>query len=264
MLYSVCSFSTQPLHLFLFDSGALHSFITSKYVAKHSLPVTTLKHKMLISSPGGAIRASLICPKLNLKLRGAEFPANLIVLESDGIDVILGMDWLAKFKGVIECASRVVTVENGEGVKVEFVVDTSSTEQCKLNHLEGSIVDQIQIACEFSDVFPEEFPGMPPDRDIEFVIDLVLGTAPIAKRPHRMPANDLAKLKRQIQELLEKVYVRPSTSPWGAPVLFVQKKDGIQRMCIDYRALNDVTIKNKYPYPESKIGLTKLQELECF
>jgi hypothetical protein len=86
----------------------------------------------------------------------------------------------------------------------------------------------------------------------------------ILERLKAMPANDLAKLKRQIQELLEKVYVRPSTSPWGAPMLFVQKKDGSQRMCIDYRALNDVTIKNKYPYPESKIGSTNLQELECF
>ncbi|WVZ57271.1 hypothetical protein U9M48_007676 [Paspalum notatum var. saurae] len=90
---------------------------------------------------------------------------------------------------------------------------------------------------------------MPPDREIEFVIDLIPGTAPIYKRPYRMDANQLAELKEQIQELLDKGYIRPSTSPWGAPVIFVPKKDGTQRMCIDYRALNDVTVKNKYPLP---------------
>ena len=90
---------------------------------------------------------------------------------------------------------------------------------------------------------------MPPDREIEFVIELVPGTAPIYKRPYRMDANQLAELKDQIQDLLDKGYIRPSTSPWGAPVIFVPKKDGGTRMCVDYRALNEVTIKNKYPLP---------------
>jgi hypothetical protein len=90
---------------------------------------------------------------------------------------------------------------------------------------------------------------MPPDRKIEFVIELVLGTAPIFKRPYRMAANQLAELKEQFQELLDKGYIRPSASPWGAPVIFVPMKDGMQRMCMDYRSLNEVTIKNKYPSP---------------
>jgi hypothetical protein len=90
---------------------------------------------------------------------------------------------------------------------------------------------------------------MPPDREIEFVIELVPGTAPIFKRPYRMVANQLAELKEQLQELLDTRYTRPSASPWGAPVIFVPKKDGTQRMCRDYRSLNEVTIKNKYPLP---------------
>jgi hypothetical protein len=102
---------------------------------------------------------------------------------------------------------------------------------------------------EFPDVFPEELPGMPPDREIEFVIELVPGTALIFKRPYRMAANQLAELKEQLQELLDKGYIRPSASPWGAPIIFVPKKDGTQRMCVDYRSLNEVTIKNKYPLP---------------
>jgi hypothetical protein len=93
-------------------------------------------------------------------------------------------------------------------------------------------------------------PGTPLDHDIEFVIELILGTAPIYKNPYRMSDKQLAKLKEQIQELQGKGYIRPSSSPWGAPVIFVLKKDGTQRMCVDYRALNAVTIKNKYPLPQ--------------
>ena len=90
---------------------------------------------------------------------------------------------------------------------------------------------------------------MPPDRDIEFVIELIPKTSPIAKRPYRMAASELAELKKQLEELQRSGYFRPSSSPWGAPVLFVKKKDGSMRLCVDYRALNEVTIKNKYPLP---------------
>jgi hypothetical protein len=90
---------------------------------------------------------------------------------------------------------------------------------------------------------------MPPDRDIEFSIELLLETTPISKRDYQMDAKDLIELKKQIEELLEKGFIRPSSSPWGAPVLFVNKKDGSRRICVDYRSLNEVTIKNKYPLP---------------
>jgi hypothetical protein len=90
---------------------------------------------------------------------------------------------------------------------------------------------------------------MPPERKVEFAIELILGTAPISKIAYRVSGSELVELKKQIDELLEKGYIRPSTSPWAASVLFVEKKDGIKRMCIDYRALNEVTIKNKYPLP---------------
>jgi hypothetical protein len=102
-------------------------------------------------------------------------------------------------------------------------------------------------------VFPEELPGMPPERKVEFAIELIPGTAPISKRAYRVSRPELVELKKQIDVLSEKGYIRPSTSPWATPVLFVEKKDVTKRMCIDYRALNEVTIKNKYPYPELKI-----------
>jgi hypothetical protein len=99
------------------------------------------------------------------------------------------------------------------------------------------------------DVFAEELLGMPPDREVEFVIDLLPGTAPISKCPYRMSVEELKELKKQLTKLQEAGYIHPSSSPWGAPLLFVQKKDGSQRMCVDYRFLNDVTVKNKYLLP---------------
>jgi hypothetical protein len=118
-----------------------------------------------------------------------------------------------------------------------------------LNHLDAASTLDIITISEFPDNFPEELLGMPPDHEIEFVIELVPSTAPIFKRPYRMAANQLAELKEQLQELLDKRYICPSASPWGAPDIFVLKKDGTQRMCVDYRSLNEVTTKNMYPLP---------------
>jgi hypothetical protein len=117
---------------------------------------------------------------------------------------------------------------------------------CEFSRRQGMPPDR---DIEFLDVFPEDLPGMPPDRDIEFSIELILGTAPISKRPYRMDVKDLAELKKQIEELLSEGFIRPSSSPWGAPTLFVDKKDGSRRLCIYYGSLNEVTIMNKYPLP---------------
>jgi hypothetical protein len=117
-----------------------------------------------------------------------------------------------------------------------------------VNQLDASQGSKVPVVNEFPDV-PEELPGMPPDRDIEFVIELKLGTTPIYKTPYRMATQELAELKEHIKELLEKGFICPSLSPWGAPVIFVPKKDGTQMLCVDYHALNEVTVKNKYPLP---------------
>jgi hypothetical protein len=105
------------------------------------------------------------------------------------------------------------------------------------------------VVNKFPDVFPEELLGMPPNRDIEFVIELKPGTTPIYKTPYRMATTELAELKEHVKELLEKGFIHPRSSPWGAPVIFVSKKDGTQRLCVDYHALNEVTVMNKYPLP---------------
>ena len=107
----------------------------------------------------------------------------------------------------------------------------------------------VPVVCEFPDVFPEELLGLPPEREIEFCIDVITGTDPISMPPYRMAPAKLKELNEQLKEFLEQGFIRPSTSPWGAPILFVKKKDGSLRLCIDYRQLNKATIKNKYPLP---------------
>ncbi|KAK1677095.1 hypothetical protein QYE76_037943 [Lolium multiflorum] len=108
----------------------------------------------------------------------------------------------------------------------------------------------IRVVCRYPDVFPDDLPGMPPDRDIEFIIELIPGTGPIAQRAYSMNPAELVELKKQLDDMLHKGLIRPSASPWRSPVLFVDKKDGANRLCTDYRKLNDVTIKNKYPLPK--------------
>jgi hypothetical protein len=164
------------------------------------------------------------------------------------------MDWLSKHKVLIDCAKKSIKLTTPEGKELEFVAEPVVTTMVVANHVKVNKLDasqgpEVPVVSGFPVVFPEELPGMPPDRDIEFVIELMPGTAPIHKSPYRMATPELAKLKEHIKELLEKGFIHPNSSSWGAPVIFVLKKDGTQRLCVDYHALNKVTIKNKYPLP---------------
>jgi hypothetical protein len=182
-----------------------------------------------------------------INLSGVVFPTSLVVLNSHGIDVILGMDWLTKYRGNIVYAERTVTVTNHRGKTVTCHIRPRLPDPT-IHSLKVGNPKDVPIVKEYLDVFPEELPDMPPHREIEFVIDLAPGTAPIAKRPYRMAATELAELKKQLNKLEQKGYIKSSSSSWGAPVLFV-KKDGSMRLCVDYRALNELTVKNKYPLP---------------
>jgi hypothetical protein len=124
--------------------------------------------------------------------------------------------------------------------------------------------EAINVVSEFIDVFPEELPGMPPERKVEFAIELISGTTSISKRAYRVSGPELVELKKQIDELSEKGYIRPGTLPWAAPVLFVEKNDGTKRMCIDYRSLNEVTIKNKYTLPRIEDLFDQLRGASVF
>ena len=125
-------------------------------------------------------------------------------------------------------------------------------------------VKDVPIVCEYPEVFPEDLSGLPPDRQVEFKIDLVPGAAPIARAPYRLAPAEMKEMMSQLQELLDKGFIRPSTSPWAPPVLFVKKKDGTMRICIDYRELNKVTIKNKYPLPRIDDLFDQLQGASYF
>jgi hypothetical protein len=222
----------------LFDSRASHSFISVAYVEKHNLPLALLKCQMIVSSPGEDMPTQQLCLKLNLKIRGANFIANLIVLESRGIDIILGIDWLSKHKVLIDYAKKSIKLTTPDGKELEFAAELVVTakgvaNRAKVNEMDVVQGSEVPVVNEFPDVFPEELPGMPLDRDIEFVIELKPGTAPIYKTPFRMTTLELAELKEHIKELLEKGFIHPSSSPWGAPLIFVPKKDGTQRLCVD-------------------------------
>jgi hypothetical protein len=165
---------------------------------------------------------------------------------------------------VIDIAARAIEVHSSTcGETTLYLPDQGCTRSCAFAMLE-SPVEKIPVVCDYPDVFPDELPGMPPDRDIEFAIELQPGTAPISKRPYRMPPAELAELKKQLQELLDKGFIRPSTSPWGCPALFVKKKDESLRMCVDYRPLNAVTIKNKYPLPRIDVLFDQLVGAKVF
>ena len=192
----------------------------------------------------------MFCKAVPIIIHGIEFEANLIVLGTQGLEVVLGMDWMAKHQGLIDCAKQAITMTSSTGVIVEHVSERQSIRtQCNKS-IAGPTIDQVRIVCEYPDVFPDELPGMPPDRDIEFIIELIPGTGPIAQRPYSMNPAELVELKKQLDDMLSKGLIQPSASPWRSPVLFVDKKDGSIRLCTDYRKLNDVTIKNKYPLPK--------------
>jgi hypothetical protein len=247
----------------LFDTGATHSFVTASWVESHNIPVAPMYPPMRVSSVGGRTQTNGFCPSTRVQIRGIEFPADLIVMgnQDTTIDVILWMNWLTMYQASLSCDKRTVKLVSlsGEEVLVELVLSgprkgdchqvTAHTEEIKPS-------EAINVVSDFPDVFPEELLGMPPERKVEFAIELIPGTAPISKRAYRVSGPELVELKKQLDELLEKGYIRLSTSPWAAPLLFVENKDGTKRMCIDYRSLNEVTIKNKYPCPELKIYLT--------
>ncbi|GJY68224.1 putative reverse transcriptase domain-containing protein [Tanacetum coccineum] len=199
-------------------------------------------------------------------------------VELGSFDVIIGMDWLRRYHAVIVCDEKLVQVpygnetltfcgnESSNGRESRLTVISCSKAQeymakgCQVflaqisakkeeDKSERKQIEDVQIVRDFPEVFPEDLPGLPPARPVEFQIDLIPGAAPVARAPYRLAPSEMKELSEQLQELSDKGFIRPSSSPWGAPVLFVKKKDGSFRMCIDYRELNKLTVKNRYPLP---------------
>eukprot|EP00253_Pinus_taeda_P016801 PITA_16801 len=258
----------------LIDPGATLSYVSPKVVEHCKLSSERFKNPWLVQLATGAKRRVLA--KINncsFSIAGQPMTADLNVLPLGSYDILIGMDWLEKHWSLVNCKTKTIYYKDDlgqqqelQGIKhpVQIRPITASQlakclrKKCQIYAIQVGYANQkdkmsalgnIPVVQEFADVFPEEVPGLPPKRDIDFTIELIPGAAPVSRAPYRMSVPELTELKMQLQELLDKQYIRPSVSPWGAPVLFVKKKDGTLRMCIDYRQLNKLTVKNKYPLP---------------
>jgi hypothetical protein len=209
----------------LFDSGASHDFISKACTQKHQLEIEHVITPYLIRTPGGNIATKKLVMATPLSLAGRLFRTNLIVLEGQGIDVTLGMGWMKRCKAVLDITAHTVHLESPTHGSVVLKLPSPISIASALHHTVAQNLEDIPVACEFPDVFPKDLPGMPPDRDVEFIIELQPDTTPISQRPYKMTPKELAELKVQLNELLDKGYIHPSSSPWGCPALFVKKKD---------------------------------------
>ena len=211
---------------------------------------------------------------------GQEFLADLILLDIHDFDVILGMDWLSRHHATVDCYKKEVRFCRPGETEIVFyglrktlpnnIMTAMKASKMLQKSYHGYLAYAIEVRDggsrleEFTDVLPEDLPGIPPDREIDFQIELAFGTKPISKAPYRMAHLELKELKVQMEELVNKGFFRPSTSPWGAPILFVKKKDGSLRLCINYRDLNKVTIRNQYPLPRIDDLFNQLQGARVF
>ncbi|GKF00431.1 hypothetical protein Tco_0023781 [Tanacetum coccineum] len=166
-------------------------------------------------------------------------------VELGSFDVIIGMDWLRRCHAVIMCDEKLVRVPCGKETLIFHGNESNDWRESRLTIISCSKAQEYMA----KGLFPEDLLGLPSARPVEFQIDLIPGVAPVARAPYRLAPSEIKELSEQLQELSDKGFIIPSSSPWGAPVLFVKKKDGSFRMCIDYRELNKLTMKNRYPLP---------------
>jgi hypothetical protein len=228
-------------------------------VEKYCIPCIESREGFIIHSPGGQIFTKEVAFHVPVTLAERDFPTNMIVLKGQDIDVILDMNWLAQHKAILNTDMRTIRLSYGqEEVLLSILVAILAKPFGRVYEAIIPEIQDIPVVCEFPDIFPEDLPGLTPERDVEFVIELKPSTTPISRRSYRMPPNELAELKTQLQDLLEKGFIRPSSLPWGCPAIFVKKKDQTLGMCVDYRPLNEVTIKNKYPLPRIDILFDQL------
>jgi hypothetical protein len=242
----------------LFDSGASHDFMSFTCAKKAKLSLVASGAPYVISSPGGLVDADQVVQKVSLELSGRIFSTNLIILSGQSIDVILGMNWMKAHRAVFDIIGFLVHLDSPVYGKVILHLHAISRIKASLHHVVVLKLEDIHVIREYRDAFPNELSGIPPERAIEFKIELQPGTAPVAKAPYKMSHVEMKELKVQLQGLLDKGYIHPSTLPWGCSALFVEKKDKELRLCVDYRPLNAVTIKKKYPLPHIDILFDQL------
>ncbi|GJX32665.1 putative reverse transcriptase domain-containing protein [Tanacetum coccineum] len=213
----------------LFDTGADRSFISTAFSSLINIAPTSLENFYDVElADGKLVKIDTIIRGCTLNFLDHPFNIDLMPVELGSFDVIIGMDWLRRYHAVIVFLAQI----------------SAKKEEDKS---EGKQIKDVPIVRDFPEVFPQDLPGLPPARPVEFQIELIPGAAPVARAPYRLAPSEMKELSEQLQELSDKGFIRPSSSPWGASVLFVKKKDGSFRMCIDYYELNKLTVKNHYP-----------------
>ncbi|GJT45362.1 putative reverse transcriptase domain-containing protein, partial [Tanacetum coccineum] len=261
----------------LFDSGADRSFVSTTFSALLDVIPSTLDTSYAVKLADGRIsETNMILKGCTLGLLGHPFDIDLMHVKLGSFDIIVGMDWLAKYHAVIVCDEKMVRIPYGDEVliiegdgckggsksKLSIISCTKAqkyiqkgcpvyivqvTERKSDDKPEKKRIKDVPVIRDFPKVFTEDLPGLPPTRQVKFQIELVPGATPIARSPYHLTPSEMQELSTQLQELSDKGFVRPSSSPWGASVLFVKKKDGSFKMCIDYLELNKLTVKNRYP-----------------
>ncbi|GKA48814.1 putative reverse transcriptase domain-containing protein [Tanacetum coccineum] len=220
--------------------GSNRSFVDTRFSSMLDIdPVKIRACYEVELADGRVVSTNTILKGCTLRLVNYIFEIDLMPIELGTFDVIIGMDWLVKHDAVIVCGEKVIHITYGN--KMLIVESDKGVYRLKVI---SCIKAHVPVIRDFPEVFPEEFPGLPPTRQVEFRIDLVPGAAPVARAPYSLTPSEMKEMSIQLQELLEKGFIHPSSSPWGAPELFVKKKDGSFRMCIDYRELNKLTVKD--------------------
>ncbi|GJV73388.1 putative reverse transcriptase domain-containing protein [Tanacetum coccineum] len=254
-----------------FDSGSDKSIVSISLAFMLNIPPITIDTFYNIEmTDGNLVSTSTVIQGCTMTLLNQPFEIDLMPIKLGSFDVVIGIDWLSKYHAKILCDEKVVhTPIDGETLIIQgdrsktrlSLISCIKTERyvsrgCQVlvaqvmeKKSDNKRLEDIPVVREFPEVFPEDLHGLPPIRQVEFQIDLLPGAAPVARAPYRLAPSEMQELSDQLQELADRGFIRPSTSPWGVPVLFVKKKDGSFRMCIDYRELNKLSVKNRYPLP---------------
>ncbi|GJT24382.1 putative reverse transcriptase domain-containing protein [Tanacetum coccineum] len=263
----------------LFDTGTGRSFVSNSFSVLINITPTTLEnHYDVELADGKIIGVNTIIRGCTLNFMNHPFNIDLMPVPLVSFDVIIGMDWLTTYHRVIIYDEKIVRVPFGREMLIFQGIENNQREESRLNiisctkaqeylskgcdvflaHIttkeakdksKGKRLEDVLIVRDFPEVFLKDLPGIPPARQVEFHIDLVLGAALVARAPYRLAPSEMKELAEQLQELFDKGFIRPNSSPWGASVLFVKKNDESFRICIDYRELNKLTVKNRYPLP---------------
>ncbi|GKA44393.1 putative reverse transcriptase domain-containing protein [Tanacetum coccineum] len=231
----------------LFDTGADRSFVSIAFSSLIDIIPIALDYGVDIDlADGRIICVNTLIQGCTLNFLNHLFNINLMPVEMGSFDIIIGMDWLSKYQAVIVCAEKIVRIPWGNETLIVHVFLPHVTTKKEEDRSKEKRLEDVPIVRDFPEVFPKDLSGIPPTRQVEFQIDLIPGAAPVARAPYRLAPSKMKELSDLLKELFEKGFIRPSSSPRGALVLFVKKKDGYFWMCIDYRELNKLTAKNRY------------------